>query len=279
MHRRGRGPGTGQVVQVSSSRLQGEEHLRAAMRSLIDSRYGQALKPKVARVLAFAGFELVALRRDDRKHLLQLLDRLEVATVFDIGANQGQFATSLRRSGYGGRILSVEPMKAAYRMLKAETRRDPLWSACRAAVGKDSGKVPLNIARNSTSSSLLTVSQLHVDAEPASRTRRIELVECRPLDEIAAEHSLPSPYFLKIDVQGNELTVLQSGPETLRRTAAVRVEASLRQLYEGAPDFSSIVSWLNAEGFVPVKLEPAFEDPRSGDTLQVDVVACRRTLL
>jgi hypothetical protein len=36
---------------------------------------------------------------------------------------------------------------------------------------------------------------------------------------------------------------------------------------------------LEQEGFVPIGLETAFEDVRTGDTLQVDIVACRRELV
>lgn len=253
--------------------------MRAAARRLINSRLGQAVKPHLARTLGNFGFELVALHSDEREHLLGVLQRLSVSSVFDIGANQGQFATLLRHLGYAGSILSLEPMTAAFKRLEAQARSDPLWSVANVAIGRAAGEVALNVAANSTSSSLLAVNKLHLDVEPTSQTVRVETVTSRTLDDVAIDFRMPPPYFLKLDVQGGEMAVLDGGPDTLARTSAVRVESSLRSLYEDAPTVEQVLHRLEQEGFVPIGLETAFEDPRTGDTLQVDIVACRRELL
>jgi FkbM family methyltransferase len=225
------------------------------------------------------GFELIALHRDDRQHLLRVLQRLSIGTVFDIGANQGQFGALLRRVGYSGNILSLEPMTVAFKKLEAQARSDPLWLVCNVAIGREGGRVALNVTANSTSSSLLTTTKLHIDAEPSSRTVRVETVTSRTLDDVAFDFRVPPPYFLKIDVQGGEMAVLDGGPDTLARTSGVRVECSLRSLYENASTVEEVLHRLEREGFVPIGLETAFTDPRTGDTLQVDIVACRRELL
>jgi hypothetical protein len=41
--------------------------------------------------------------------LKQVLDKGEVNCVLDVGANRGQFASILRKIGYGGQIISFEP--------------------------------------------------------------------------------------------------------------------------------------------------------------------------
>jgi hypothetical protein len=105
------------------------------------------------------------------------------------------------------------------------------------------------------------------------------MVRSRTLDEVSDEHRLASPYFLKIDVQGTEMAVLDGGTDTLTQTAALRVECSLRELYKGAPTIGLVLSRLDQEGFSPVGIESAFQDPRTGDTLQVDIIACRSELL
>jgi FkbM family methyltransferase len=253
--------------------------LRGAARRVINSTLGQAVKPGLARMLGQFGFELIALHRDDRQHLLRVLQRLSIGTVFDIGANQGQFGALLRRLGYSGSILSLEPMTVAFKKLEAQARSDPLWLVSNIAIGRAARDVALNVAANSTSSSLLAVNELHLDAEPTSKTVRVETVTSRTLDDVAIDFRLPAPYFLKIDVQGGEMAVLDGGADTLARTSAVRVESSLRSLYEDAPTVEQVLHRLEQEGFVPIGLETAFEDPRTGDTLQVDIVACRRELL
>ena len=39
-----------------------------------------------------------------------LLDRYQINVVIDVGANEGQFASELRRMGYQGKIISFEPI-------------------------------------------------------------------------------------------------------------------------------------------------------------------------
>ena len=253
--------------------------LQGATRGMINSRLGQAVKPRIAKALTRLGFELVALKRDERQHLYEILQRFAIGSVVDVGANQGQFGLLVRGLGYSGSILSVEPMDAAFRRLEIQSRGDPLWSVYRAALSHEPGARLLNISGNSTSSSLLAITELHVDAEPTSQTLRTEKVAATTLDEVVGRHGLYPPYFLKIDVQGSEMAVLDGGPNTLARTVALRIESSLRQLYEDSHTLEQVLYRLHRNGFVPVRIEPAFEDPRTGDTLQVDVVACRGELL
>jgi FkbM family methyltransferase len=264
---------------MGAIRTGGDETLRGATRRLINSRLGQATKPTVASLLGRLGFELVPTRHDDRKHLGDLLQRLTIRSAFDIGANQGQFSHLLRRLGFSGRILSVEPMEAAFRKLERQAEADPRWSVCNLAVASKAGVARLNVAGNSTSSSVLEVNQIHLQAEPTSRTLSTEIVQARTLDEIGAQYRLAPPYFLKIDVQGSEIAVLDGGPNTLAKTSALRIEASLRELYEGAPSISAVLQRIDIEGFVPLGVTTGFQDPRTGDALQVDIVACRREFL
>jgi hypothetical protein len=60
-------------------------------------------------------------------HVVRLLARENINLVLDVGANIGQFAYDLRRSGYCGRIVSFEPLSAAHEKLSA-------WAAADAAL-------------------------------------------------------------------------------------------------------------------------------------------------
>jgi predicted xylose isomerase-like sugar epimerase len=56
--------------------------------------------------------------------LSMMLEAHRVNLVFDVGANQGQFARSLREIGYGGRIVSFEPLSEAWGKLRDAARTD-----------------------------------------------------------------------------------------------------------------------------------------------------------
>jgi len=64
---------------------------------------------------------------------------------------------------------------------------------------------------------------------------------------------LPYIDFIKMDIQGAELTVLQNGIEKLSNCLATQLEVSWICLYENQPTFGDIDVWIRSQGFVPHK--------------------------
>jgi hypothetical protein len=58
----------------------------------------------------------------------EIIERLGIDLVLDVGANVGQFAADIRRSGYGGQLLSFEPVPEAYAALVRSMASDRNWS-------------------------------------------------------------------------------------------------------------------------------------------------------
>ena len=91
-----------------------------------------------------------------RAHLQELLRRLAINLVIDVGANQGQFALGLRALGYRGRIVSFEPQTAQYAHLRTLTARDAtLMGRIEGAMGEfraaiDRGASPDDLAEKVT---------------------------------------------------------------------------------------------------------------------------------
>ena len=70
------------------------------------------------------------IRRTDIGEMDQLngfLTQHGATTVLEVGANIGQFATTLRQAGYRGRIISFEPQLQAYASLERAGAANPLW--------------------------------------------------------------------------------------------------------------------------------------------------------
>jgi FkbM family methyltransferase len=71
-----------------------------------------------------------------------------------------------------------------------------------------------------------------------------------PLDEAASRYGFTDACFLKIDTQGTELEILQSGPRLVRESLlGVYVECSFRPFYRGQALFSDVDSHLRESGF------------------------------
>lgn len=221
-----------------------------------------------------AGFEV---RRETfKRHFVHSLHAHGIDTVLDIGANTGQFAEELRRGGFTGRIVSVEPLGAAFAQLRAKAQDDAGWTARQAAVGAEPGTLIMNVAGNSTSSSVLPMMARHTEAAPHTAYVATEQVEAVTVDALTTESGLtPASTLLKIDVQGYEGAVLDGAEATLATVAAVRTEMSLVALYEGQALFGELLTRLERLGFELWSIEPGFVEPGTGRLLQADGIFYR----
>jgi FkbM family methyltransferase len=201
----------------------------------------------------------------------------QIDLVIDVGANSGQYGRALRASGYNGRILSFEPLSSARLALEALSQSDDRWSIVdRMAVGDHDGVVTINIAKNSTSSSILDMLDSHRQAAPYAPYVGSEEVPMRRLDGV--HHSFldeSSRPFLKIDTQGYEARVLEGAAGLLKRVKGVQVELSLRPLYDGQVLWRDIIDSLEKCGFEVWSLVPGFLDPDTGRMLQCDGIFLR----
>ena len=77
---------------------------------------------------------------------------------------------------------------------------------------------------------------------------KTEEVQTATLDSIA---DLPAIDFLKMDVQGAELTILQHGVAKLTSCVALQLEVPFICLYDNQPGFGEIDVWLRSQGFLP----------------------------
>ena len=230
-------------------------------------------KQRIARSFRFFGYDLVRYQpnRHPLARIIRLLEEHRIGMVLDVGANRGQYAAEIRANGYKGRIVSFEPLQSACMELKATAAADPMWEIRRLALGATPGRARLNIAGNSTSSSLLEMLPMHEAAAPASKYIGDEEVEVSTIDRILPTVGDPGgAIWLKIDTQGYEGEVLKGAEISLPRIRCIQLEMSLVPLYDGADSFESLFAGLNSRGYRLIGLEPGFTDNQSGRLLQVD---------
>lgn len=212
--------------------------------------------------------------------LAKALETSNINLIFDIGANKGQFARQTRNHGYKGKIVSFEPLSNARQDLMSFSARDKDWEVHeQSAVGDYNGKIKINIAGNSVSSSVLPMLESHARAAPCSEYVGSEEVSIARLDSIAPRYLRPeSNLFIKIDAQGFEWQVLDGAPETLSKAQGVLSEISLIPLYDGQMMWRDIVDRLDANGFGLWALQQGFLSPLTGQSLQMDAIFLRKDI-
>ena len=193
--------------------------------------------------------------------------------VFDVGANEGQFAKDLRYYGFEKKILSFEPVLTIHEKLVKNSLNDEKWEIYEPiALGNKSSKNEINISQNSVSSSLLNMTSEHLESAPESKFIGKQSIMEKKLDDIFFDLNIKEKkLFLKIDTQGYEYEVLKGAEEVLKKFKGVLVEVSLTNLYEGQKDWLEIVTFLKNRGFTLWSVDRGFSNKKNGKTLQLDI--------
>jgi FkbM family methyltransferase len=209
--------------------------------------------------------------------LSTLLDLYGVDAVFDIGANTGDSGQYLRNIGFGGRIVSFEPVSGVYRQLAARAASDPLWVCENIALGEEAGERSIHVSGANGIASSLLASTGHVEThEPELRTVGREMVRVETLQSVV-ERYYPqgSRLFLKIDAQGYEKQILEGAGSQLEKVVGMRIELALVRSYEGAPLIVDMLPYLAGLGYRLCGIEEAWSNRETQEVYEVDAILFR----
>ena len=245
------------------------------------------VKDSVLKVSRSFGYDIVPLRemkeRDFALHLRELLARLEIDCVLDVGANAGQYHDFLRdRVLYDGTIVSFEPLSRHVEALRARSRSDRNWHVEGYALGSKQGSLEINVMVSDQFSSFLEPDHDRVgDYAGLNVADHAETVAVRTLDGVlpALQERIgfKRPY-LKIDTQGFDIEVLRGAADSLPAMRALQTEASVRSIYKGMPGYTEIIHYLDDRGFDITGLYPISRD-KSLRLVEFDCVMINRAAI
>jgi len=231
-------------------------------------------KNLVQKQLRRFGWEIKRVNSGDIADLVRTLNDQQITKVFDVGANLGQYASSVFATGFNGEVVSFEPLSEIHASITQSAQSNPKWRVHdRCAVGASAGTVTINRAANAVSSSVLAIEETHVSAAPNSRFVGQEEVPVIALDDLN-EPNLDSS-FLKIDTQGFESEVLKGASNMLKTIRGAQLEISIAPLYEGQADYAALFDVMHEAGLRLWSVEPGFRDPKSRRLLQFDAIFMR----
>jgi FkbM family methyltransferase len=167
-----------------------------------------------------------------------------IKTVFDIGANTGQFASLIHEVLPEAFIYSFEPLEECYQKLKTKEREIANFKAFNVALGDTDGEIEFHRNEFSASSSILPMADLHKQNYPFTDKEYLSKVKVARLDDIAKDLVIEGDLLIKIDVQGYEDKVIQGGRSLINRATILLIETSFNPLYLGQPLFGDIYECL-----------------------------------
>ena len=109
---------------------------------------------------------------NDGNRLIKFLRNENIDTVFDVGANKGQYALMLRRFGYQGKIISFEPLKNEKDILDVNMAEDENFESYNYAIGKKNTDGKINYSLNSVSSSILRTHPRNIDTDRGTFSKK-----------------------------------------------------------------------------------------------------------
>lgn len=216
-------------------------------------------------------------RRIVRLPLAHYLRQLQVDCVLDVGANVGQYGSSLEKLGYQGRIESFEPMSSAFSVLTNAAQSNRNWNLHNYALGNEDTNSTLNLSANGPSSSFLELSDNVKDTGIDLDYVGSETVSVRRLDSVFQEVvGDAGNVFLKIDTQGFERNVIEGAEKSLERIRAVQMEVALVAHYEGEALIEQMLVMMRERGFDPWWVHHGFRHSKTFQMIQVDLFFVRR---
>jgi FkbM family methyltransferase len=210
------------------------------------------------------------------RDLYRLLNKpwlpLEIRTVLDVGANEGQFIKVARVLFPHASILAFEPnphLIAALESLLSSSRNGAVLPL---ACGRESTVIPLYLTKFSPSASLLQPTDLRIPDFPVAEIGETIEVKVERLDDVVRSSALArGPYLLKIDVQGFELEVLQGATGILPNVSVALCEVNAADFYAGQAGFDQIYRFMREHGFKLVDLGEPIRARATGEVLYFDV--------
>ncbi len=150
--------------------------------------------------------------------------RLEIRTVFDVGAHKGESTLGYLRCFAGATTYCFEPANSSFTVLRNNVRGQENVQCFNLALGAKSGAAMMRDIAGSSSRNYLLES---LDARVVNA--HVERVELRTIDEVCRQMQIERINFLKIDTEGHDLDVLRGAEEMLRsqKIDLVQVEAGM----------------------------------------------------
>lgn len=196
--------------------------------------------------------------------LRRLLRGRDAPRIFDVGANAGQWLTSIKDTFPRARVHCYEPDERAFTQLRAKAQQFDQVECLPCALGREPGAMKFFRNADSVTSSLL---------QPAKQMRALPYAEkLTPFDSVEVQVrtvaseldrlNLSRLDLLKTDCQGFDLAVLEGAKRAINegRIELILTEALFRAEYEGQAWFYEILDWLGQRGFALIGIYDILHD-------------------
>jgi FkbM family methyltransferase len=201
----------------------------------------------------------------------QLINLNESDVMIDIGANTGYYTLHLAKKNSKAKIISIEADPQTSKILEENCKLNLLSNVkiYNMAVSNKSGKLALYQSNNNSGANSIFSSY-------SDNSKKV-FVDSNTLDSILENEKIENIDWIKIDVEGAELSVLQGSPRTLQKTKKILIEVHEHILNQNNHKSQEILEILKDNGFT-IRLFSQYWNPITSpnQTLKSDYILGER---
>lgn len=191
---------------------------------------------------------------------------LEFKRIVDGGAAEGDWTRDIKTIYPGASVLCVEPRQDAQSALEKLCLELPGVSVAQALLGPNDCETVFY--ESGHRSSVLK----ELDSRQTATQVRVRQA-C--LDNLVEERGFGQPDFIKLDLQGAELSALEGAAKCLKFAQALQLEVSLLPYSEHMPLLADVLAFMKARGFVSYDILALAHRPLDGAMIQCDILFLR----
>lgn len=211
---------------------------------------------------------------------VSLIHKRGINLVLDIGAGSGHFCSELRRSGYDQRIVSFEPRRVNYSLLRKTALDDAKWETVQCALGNKDGIVEIHCEHTlpaQISGSFKDTATLTDSLSPVQACTSLceDVVMSRVSTLLPAFRRNSETVLVRINVPGSEQMILQGSNAALENIDAFHIHISLKNNVSGLSALEDITRVMQDLGYDCVSIQPGSIDAHSGTMLHAGVTFAR----
>ena len=184
--------------------------------------------------------------------------------VFDVGAAKGEWTKLAIRYWPTAEYTLFEPLIEREIDLNNLQKKHPNVNYVLTALGAKTKEVELGVNKEN-----LYVSSLMFKGD---ETRKVLQ---QSIHDLARSGKLLQPDFIKIDVQGAQLLVLEGAKDTIKNCSLILLEVPFYRFSQAHSIFHEYIIWMTEHQFIPYEIVDVLRRPVDGAMGQCDILFCK----
>lgn len=233
------------------------------------------MKEILKKIFRSLGYELK--KKNPYEFSYQWIKDMNIGSIIDVGANQGQFALEIAKEFPNTPIYSFEPIASIYNESLIKNTKHLNIKTYNVGLGDKCEKAIINhTTYGNATSSLLEMGENHKKNFPLFVNTIEEEIEIITLDSFFETAKLEDNIFLKIDVQGYEDKVLAGAMEALKKIKVVQMETTFIEMYKGEQLFDYFLPLMKSQGFELAGFSAVGFDKEDGRPTYADAIYVKK---